>query len=127
MPTFCSPKKSKRRGVCAGDLNRRIKLNQRTLDAPQTGVDYGHTFTSTDTYASVETVGDKEIFGGTNMDERITHIFIIRYRDITAEWWITYRDVLYDIVGTEDLDERGEYLALKCNVRGSNLQPVNEA
>lgn len=129
MARFCAPYKDKRRGVCTGDLNRRITLNSRTLNAPQTTIFYSHSFTnSIPTWANVETVKGKEIFGGTNMDERISHIFRIRYRpNITAEFWVTFMDVLYDIVEIENPEEDDGFLYLKCNLRGDKDQPVNEA
>ena len=129
MARFCSPYRDKRRGVCTGDLNRRITLNSRTLNTPQTSVYYTHSFVdSIATWANVETVKGKEIFGGTNMDERISHIFRIRYRSgITSEHWIKFNGDNYDIIEIENPEEENNFLYIKCNVRGDEGQPVNEA
>lgn len=123
----CTPKTFKYRRICTGDLNRIIKLKDRTLDAPSTSVDYGHTFTDVSTWAAVETVKGKDIFAGTNMDQLVSHIFYIRYRELTSEDWLEYRSQNYDILDVENLEENNAFLALMCNVRGSTEQPVNEA
>lgn len=124
----CTPKTFKYRRICIGDRNRIIKLKARTLDAPQSGVDLGHTFTESPTWAAVETLKGRELFAGTNLDQRVTHIFYIMYQDgITAETWLEYRSENYDVIDTENLEENNAFLALMCNVRGSTGQPVNEA
>jgi len=125
----CSPIKFKHRGICTGDLNRRIKLRTRSLDAPPTGVDFKHTFSENIiTWAALVSVKGKNVFGGTNMDTAISHIFYIRYREgITAEWWVNFHSSNYDIVDVENFDERNEFIALMCNELGSDAQPVNEA
>ena len=124
----CTLVKFKHRRICIGDLNRVVSLMTRTLDAPQSSVDFGHTFTDLTTWAALATVKGKDVFAGTNMSTLISHIFYVRYRsDVTAEWWIKYKSKNYDIVDTENLEERNEFLAIFCNVRGASDQPVNES
>lgn len=125
----CSPVKFKHRGICTGDLDRIIKLRKRSLNAPPTGVDFTHTFyDSIDTWAAVVSVKGKDVFGGTNMDIAISHIFYVRYREgITAEWWVNFHSGNFDIVDVENFDERSEFIVLRCSERGSDAQPVNEA
>lgn len=123
----CTPITLKYRRVCAGDLNRIIQLKTRAMQTPSTDVDFGEQFVSSNTWAAVQTLKGKDFFAGTNMNTLVTHIFYIRYRENMTAEWIGYRGENYDIIDEENLEENNAFLALMCNVRGADTQPVNEA
>jgi SPP1 family predicted phage head-tail adaptor len=68
------------------------------------------------------------VFDGTNTEVDISHVFYIRFDDsVSSETWILFEDARYDIVTTEDLDMRHEWMRLNCVVRGAASVPVNAA
>lgn len=116
--------------VCIGSLNKQIEIQLRELKEPiGASVDFDEEFTVVKTvWSMVETVGNKLFFDGTNTDQITTHNFYIRYIpsvSITSENWIKYNDELYDIVGTENLNEENRFYKLRANVRGTITKPVN--
>jgi head-tail adaptor len=60
------------------------------------------------------------------MEQDVTHVFGIRWFDgLTADYWVEYKSENYDILDVENIDERGEFALLYCNVRGDKDEPVN--
>jgi SPP1 family predicted phage head-tail adaptor len=118
----CQRLASKRRGVCAGDLDKRIVLQNRTLNPPVFGdPDFTESFTAANTrWAGVETVAGKTFFDSVNqVDQTITHYWYIRYdATVTSQTWILYDSRRFDILATEDLDERHEFMRLICVDKG---------
>lgn len=108
------------RKICVGDLRRRISIQNRQLGPPKTGVDITHTFVELrKPWAAVRTLTGNNIFAGVNLDRTPTHIFYIRfYEGLTAEDWVVYKGERYDILEVENINERDEYYALYCNLRG---------
>ena len=127
MPT-CQKLKRKRRQPCIGDLDTLIVLQDRTL-TPPTGVDFSETFTDNSTvWAMVNTTRGKTAFDEANVERDITHEFTIRFLDgITSETWILFEGKRHDIIDTEDLEERHEWLVLRCAKLGPTTQAVNDA
>jgi SPP1 family predicted phage head-tail adaptor len=125
----CSYVKFKHRKLCAGDLNRRIKIQSRSDKPSNTTFDYGQTFTDTrNTWSALLSVKGRDVFAGTNMDELVSHIFYVRYFDgLTSQHWINYRSERYDILTVEDLDLNQEWYAIFTNVRGTDTKAVNDA
>jgi SPP1 family predicted phage head-tail adaptor len=109
------------RQVCLGDLDKRIKLHSRAIQPPQfQSLDLTERFEQTkEVWAKVITVTGKTIFAGINLDVALTHEIDIRYRDdVSSETWVEFEGNLLDIVATEDLEERHEFLRLACTARG---------
>ena len=125
----CKPIKIDHRGVCAGSMDRRITISDRTLDAPTDDIDYGHSFDNSKTvWAGLKTKQGRQSFYTTNTEETVTHVFYVRwFNTITANKWVSYQSETYNIVEVENIDERSEFAALYCNVRGSDSEAVNLA
>ncbi len=103
-----------------GDLNKLITLQARAISPPVFGdPDFGETFTdSGDVWAAVNTVDGKTFFDGVNADINITHEILIRYdATVTAETWIEMDNRRIDILKSDNLDERDEWLMLTCPER----------
>ncbi|MDH3325169.1 MAG: phage head closure protein [Gammaproteobacteria bacterium] len=123
-------RKCNKRKISIGDLNRRITLQGRSIKGLSDTVDFSETFTDkpVDVDAKVETVNGKTMFDGTNIERVITHNFYIRYDEtVTSETWIKYKSKNFNIVATENFDERDEYLKLPAYERGPSNNPVNFA
>ena len=116
-----------------GDMREVISLEERSLTAP----DFASAVASEtydkilDVWAKVETRSGIEMFNGVNTREEgvaiYTHQFTIRYRDdVTSQTRIRYKDNLYKIIDSENLEERSEYLLLRCRIDGDDSQEVNQ-
>lgn len=131
MPTLQRLKRRRRR-VCVGDLDSRVRVYHRSQVPPAFGsVDAAFAFqaVSGDGYvwARVETVGGKTVFDGVAGDRRVTHEVTIRHlAGVTSESWVLLEDgTRLDVVLAEGLDERGEFLLLRCDARGSDALPAS--
>ena len=115
--------------LCIGDMDRRITIYNRTLNTPGNTVDYSNTMTNTDkVWAAAKTAKGRQMFYTTNEDRAVTHIFYIRHTSgVDSSCWVGYRGEYYDIVDAEDIDERNEWIALYCNVRGAATSGINRA
>lgn len=122
--TACEHVLGARRVVCAGDLNKRITLQGRSITAPVAGSpDFTETFAAgTERWAAIKTVAGKTFFDGVNQrDREVTHQFVIRYdSSVTAETWISYNSRRFDIMAVEDLDERHEFMMLWCTDKATS-------
>ena len=118
-----------KRSLCSGDLDRKIIIKSRAMVAPGPTIDLSMEFTN-DKYvwAAVKTSKGKELFYATNMQDAVTHIFYIRYLStLETQHWIEYRGANYDILEIENMDERNEWMAVYCNIRGTSSLEVNHA
>lgn len=77
-------------------------------------------------FCSVETIHGETMFGESNVEEVVTHIFQGRYlKSITVDHVIVYDNRLFRIITTENFEERDEYLRLVCTERGRLSWRVN--
>jgi len=118
-----------RRGICAGDLDRRIKIKARSLLPSTSGVKVGESFATVKTvWAAMKSTKGRQSWYSTNLDKAVTHAFYVRWYDgIESNFWVEYKSENYDIVEVDNLDERGEFAVLYCNVKGDADSPVNHA
>ena len=125
----CIKLQRKHRKVCIGDLDTEIVLQDRAITAPTTTVDFSETFTENATvWARVETKRGKTVFDQSNVERDISHEFSIRYiTGVTAATWVLHNGKRLDIVDLEDLEERNEWLILRCAERGVTTKAVNDA
>ena len=124
----CLKIRPKKRTVCIGDMRYQIELNTRSIQAPTMGgVDFGENFTATETVsAAIETKNGETVFDGSNLERVVTHRFYIRFiSGITEETWINFENNLYDILNVENLDQRSEFLLLRCTLRGPDTVKTN--
>ncbi len=123
----CKKITRKKRQVCIGAMDRLISVEFRQITPPNSGVDFNEDFTPIqEVFALIKTVFGVTGFDETNTERIITHTIYIRFRaDVTAETWVEIDSQKYDIVNTENLDNRNEFLLLRCNKRGTNTKPAN--
>jgi SPP1 family predicted phage head-tail adaptor len=119
---ICKNIRATKRDICIGDLDSRIKIQVRTLKAPESGVDFTEEFTEVkEVWAMVQTSRGLEFFDDTGLNTTFTHKFYIRFSSsfsITSEDWLEWNNQRYDIVEVENLDERNEFLLLKAIKKG---------
>jgi len=126
----CQQVRRKNRNVCIGDMRDKIILQSRTITPPSAGgSDMTEAFVTTKTvWALVETRQGVEIFDNSNLVGIATHYFYIRYSvGVTAETWIQFKSKYYDILDIQNLEERDEFMLLRCNERGSTSRASNYA
>jgi len=119
----------KRRRLCLGDLNKKIKLLKRKIVSPDNidEYDYQQDFIETiEVWASIQTISGKDMFDGSELIGTATHIFYLKYIDIDSnDWMIEYKNKFYRIYLVDNMDENDEFLKLYCSVRGDINSEVN--
>lgn len=120
-----------RRELCVGDLRDRIILQDRSIQSPEfESFDFSEKFESMGgVWASIQTVGGKTLFDGHQQrDLSVTHEVGIRYdARVDAETWLLMEDGRrLDVIDSENLDERSEWIVFQCTDRGSQDNVVSE-
>lgn len=127
----CSKVNIRNRKVCIGDLRDKIVIQTRSITPPSAnGSDMTETFATSNTvWAAIETRNGVEIFDGTNVLQGVaTHYIYIRYiAGLTEESWILYKSKYYDIIDVQNLEERDEFMLLRCCERGSSSNVASYA
>lgn len=111
------PKRRRRRIIAIGDLNSKIKLQTRTINTQfQSGSDDDADFvTVAEPWALIETVRGSSYLSGVEVERRWTHNIYLRYRsDVDQTFWVEYKGRRFNIDDVESLDERDEFLLLRC-------------
>lgn len=115
-------KKRPRRKQAIGDF-RDLVTPHRTASRPTRGGGVEKVFTPVGRriYMKVETVGQNvHGFNSVNVDELPTHKFTTRWRaDIDAELFLEFDGLYFEILDLENLEQRNEYLVLKCRQTGA--------
>ena len=125
----CKPLRRKKRQPCIGDLDTQIQLQNRAIAPPTTSVDFSEQFTDAATvWAMINSVRGVTIFDNSNVERDVTHEITIRYdASVTAETWILHDGKRIDILDVEDLEERHDWLVLRCAILGRSTDRVNDA
>lgn len=126
----CIKIRKKKRQVCVGDMRDEIVIELRSLTPPSGGsVDFTETFSTKETvWAAINTVNGETIFDGTGTERDVTHRIHTRYiSGVTAEDWVTHKNERFDVLSVEDLDERQEYMLLRCTNRGLSSNNASQA
>lgn len=133
---ICEKIRSQRRKVCIGDLDRIVTLQNRAIQTPTTSEDYTELFTAEpvssggmgdgNVWAMIQSLAGATVFDTTNTERVVTHKITMRYQDgITAESWVLFESNRYDVVTVENLDNRSEFIVLRCVFRGVSTSSVN--
>lgn len=122
----CETIQSRKRRVCAGDLNHRIEIFDRDIQAPNAGSAWAHRQQYTpkaSVWAAVRTLNGVATFDGINLAGVQSLEAFIRYRsDVTAGDFLRIDGQNIEITSVEDLDRRREFLRLVCLDRGDANQ-----
>jgi len=133
---ICTKIRRKSKRVCIGSLNRYVLVLLRKIQPPSQGsVDFSEGFTEErKVWAMIDTVTGVTVFDKTQTEHVITHDIYIRYvKNFTPEKWIKLLsvnggdNVLLDIWQVENFGENNEFFRMRCNIRGTDQLPVNEA
>lgn len=115
------------RKISIGDMRTPAGLYLAVLTASMT-VDPVREFKSIQDpwFCSVRTVSGITAFGDSNVEEVVTHIFEGRFIEGTSDdHFIKHDGRFFRIITVEDLDERKEFMQLKCTERGIDTLLVN--
>lgn len=124
----CVPIRRKKRNVCIGDMRDRVIIQTRAITVPgANSVDFTETFSADQTvWALVETKVGTQVFDGTNIVGIATHNIYIRFiSGVTFQKWLRFKNVIYDILDVQNLEERDEFYLLRCSLRGDEADAVN--
>lgn len=127
MPT-CTFKKKKKRNISIGDMIDEICIQSRNLKSPIFGgVDFSEDFKGKMTvWSLIETVKGVTVFDGTGIERDVTHLIFIRYLPgLTSEDWILFNDERFDILDSDNFDERSEFTIIRCSNRGNDVNKAN--
>lgn len=110
---------------CIGDMDTLISIQNRNISPPvHDSVDYTEDFTNIDDiWALINTPQGSSFFDGAGTETNITHDIMITFDPlVTSESWIKLADSRrLDILDIKNLEERSEYMMLRCNDRGSSV------
>lgn len=128
--TQCKNVSPKKRKVCIGDLRKQVTLQVRVIQpASITSANYVEEFTNVITvWAAIKTTRGYQTFSEVGVSNNVTHEVYIRYDSsftVTSEDWVEIDSLKYDIVDTENLDERNEFYVLRCIRKGVNTVRAN--
>ena len=119
----CQTIRSRKRRVCAGDLDTQIEIFDRNIRAPDSfsGWQHNQDYTPKATpWALVKSLNGIATFDGINLSGVQSLEIFIRYRDdVTAEDFVRIDGQNIEITSVEDLDRRKEFLRLVCLDRGA--------
>lgn len=118
------------RRVPVGDMRTPVIIHKAAILAPTAGVDMGRKIAPVVSpwWCKVTTVTGVFVFDSSNIEQVITHDFQGRYTpDISRDMIIESEGNYYKIVSVEDMEERHEFLRLRCTERGSIAKEVNKA
>ena len=124
----CVQIRRKRRNVCIGDMRDRVIIQTRAITVPNANsVDFTEVFSADQiVWALVETKTGTQVFDGTNIVGVATHNIYIRFiTDVTFQKWLRFKNVIYDILDVQNLEERDEFYLLRCSLRGDDSKAVN--
>jgi len=121
--------KKKARRVCVGDMVDLITLQNRQLQTNLSDVDLDEAFSTHEVvWSMVETISGETIFDGVGIERDVTHrVYIYHDAAVTEETWILFGTERLDIITVENLDERGQFMLLRCTNRGSSALAAGDA
>lgn len=107
MPDFTPPR--------AGELRHRIALQSRS-SAPSGSDDLAHTYTTVATVAAkARAIQGGRMVSGVQTEERVTHLFLVRFRTDQGAWrWILFNGRRLEVRTVRDPDERGRWLEIQA-------------
>lgn len=120
----CQKIRKRKRQYCSGDLRDPINIQERSITAPGSGVDFTEEFDKDRMIMSaINTVSGKTFFDGVGTETPITHKVGFRFdSSVTNQSWILLEDGRrFDILSLEDLDERHLWMEATCVDRGNQV------
>lgn len=125
--SICKRVNITKKKVCIGDMTKKIKVQTRSIVAPD-NVDYSQDIKDfKEVWAAIQTSKGSEIFDGTNIIGVATHFFYIRRIDgVTFENFVEYNSKKYKILDVQNLDEDDLFMVLRCTERGDQTKDSNK-
>lgn len=127
----------KHRQVAIGDMRHLVELLWMDLTAPRMQGDYDASLNKTTVkrvWAAFETLAEVEFFNQANIEKSITDYIYIRwfpsFQYNSTQYYIRRRRVsttdqpeyeYFDVISSDDLDKRREFIVLKCAIRAQEI------
>lgn len=115
-----------------GDLRTRVIVQNRAITPPdENEYDFDHEFeTAATVWASIETLSGETLFDqAAGQDVVVSHRVVVRWIEgVSAESWLELPDgTRLDVVSTENLEERSEFLVMLARRTGLTSDKVGQA
>jgi SPP1 family predicted phage head-tail adaptor len=102
--------------VRAGDLSRRILLEQRNETVDTFGQRSNTWTKALDTWASIRPLSGHELLSAQAINAETTHEVVIRYReDVTSAMRVVYQGRYFNVQSVLDADMKHRKLTLLCS------------
>jgi len=111
--------------ICLGDLNKKITLYTRPINAPfrnSPDITYDYVVVA-NVWASIQSLQGDFLMDGVARDNTPTDKIYIRYRkDISSINWLGYNGYYYNILRSQNINGDNEYLSLLCVNTGKDTK-----
>jgi len=123
-------RKRRHRRVLIGDMKDLVVVYTRAITPPNQGAfDFTETFSAgVSVKAMVETIEHLEMFDGANLKRAITHQFYFRVIGLTVDKnsQIVWDNRRFEVLDTQDLDDRKEFIQVRCKQLGDSDLETNQ-
>lgn len=117
--------------ICIGDFKERIKI-QTTSIAPNNapnGLSSVAFATVAEVWAMIKTNPSREFVDGVNIENGLNTDFYIRYNSsipLDKQLWIEYKNNLYKITNTDNIDKMDNIVRLRSTEKGDKTINANK-
>lgn len=117
--------------VCAGEFKDRIKIQTTSIapnNSPNALSSVGFTTVAT-MWALVKTNPAREFIDGVNIENGLNTDFYIRYNSaipLDKQLWVEYKDVLFKITNTNNIDKMDNIVRLRSTEKGDKNINANK-
>lgn len=117
--------------ICIGDFKERIKI-QTTSIAPNNapnGLSSVAFATVAEVWAMIKTNPSREFVDGVNIDNGLNTDFYIRFNSsipLDKQLWIEYKNNLYKITNTDNIDKMDNIVRLRSTEKGDKTINANK-
>jgi SPP1 family predicted phage head-tail adaptor len=110
--------------VCTGDFRDRIAIQATSVTANNSpnGLSSVGFATVATVWALVKTNASRQYIDGVNIENGLNTDFYIRYNSaipLDKELWVEYKNVLYKITNTDNIDKMDNIVRLRSSEKGS--------
>lgn len=117
--------------VCAGEFRDRIKIQTTSItpnNSPNALSSVGFATVAT-MWALVKTNPAREFIDGVNIENGLNTDFYIRYNSaipLDKQLWVEYKDVLFKITNTNNIDKMDNIVRLRSTEKGDKNINANK-
>ncbi len=100
--------------VCAGMLSRQVSIQRKTRTPDQAGGYITDWEEVSQTRAAIIPLSGNETLFGQQLEARVTHRIVMRYRSFDPAWSILYSGRRFNVRSVIDVEERRRWLEIRA-------------